>query len=506
MSVSFNLIDQAWIPVITVEGEFLELSMRDTLARAAELREISCDTALQSTAIMPLALAILHRVFGPADPEAWQSLWQARAFDMARIDDYLERWTERFDLFNAQRPFMQMPDPRVDPKSTIHLIHPMGNTAALFSHVSDSEGLRLQPKQAARLLLAACYFRTAGLGPSINRRRVSFTDNIFARGVIFWAQGNSLFETLMLNLVQYPDELTMPHTSRDAPAWEMDDPFEPRESPRGYLDYLTWTNNRAHLIPSETADGVIVREAVVTPAIKLGPHVRSPQRRYEQKEKKGEITFTFLYFNADKALWRDYDSLLKREAGNTFPPAVVEWVADLKDGFLDAAYPLRLMATGMLADQAKPVFYRQEIMPLPLELLRHEDHAHRIRHALEQAENVAVKLRNSLNRLAEQVLQRGAVGKPDPNDRRSLVKQWRAHARYWTVLEPRFWRFIAALAADSDAARHDWIVDLRNQALDALQHAASLAGDSPWTLKGEINAERYLLRQLKELFEETEAL
>lgn len=502
MSVSFNLIDQAWIPVITVEGEFLELSMRDTLARAAELREISCDTALQSTAIMPLALAILHRVFGPADFDAWQSLWQACAFDMARIDKYLDLWRGRFDLFDARRPFMQMPDTRVAPKSVIHLVHPMGNTAALFTHVSDSEGMALKPGAAARHLLAACYFRTAGLGPSIEKRRVNFTDSAFARGAIFWARGNSLFETLMLNLVQYPDELTMPHTNRDAPAWEMDDPFEPRESPRGYLDYLTWTNNRAHLIPSETADGVIVREAVVIPAIKLGPHVRSPQRRYEQKEKKGEITFTFLYFNADKALWRDYDSLLKREAGNTFPPAVVEWVADLKDGFLDAAYPLRLMATGMLADQAKPVFYRQEIMPLPLELLRHEDHAHRIRHALEQAENVAVKLRNSLNRLAEQVLQRGAVGKPDPNDRRSLVKQWRARERYWTALEPQFWRFIKSLGADNDAALHDWIADLREQARDALQHAATLAGDSPWALKGEIDAERYLEYQLNDLLNE----
>ncbi len=506
MSAEYNLIDEAWIPVIAEDGSFIELGLRNLLADAPNLREISCDTALQSTAIMPLALAILHRVFGPADPEAWQSLWQARAFDMARIDDYLERWTERFDLFNAQRPFMQMPDPRVDPKSTIHLIHPMGNTAALFTHVSDSEGMALKPGAAARYLLAACYFRTAGLGPSIEKRRVNFTDSAFARGAIFWARGATLFETLMLNLVQYPDERTMPHTGRDAPAWEMDNPFEQRESPLGYLDYLTWSNNHVQLIPDMTDSGVVVREAVVVPAIKLGPHVRSPQRRYEQKEKKGEITFTFLYFNADKALWRDYDSLLKREDGKTFPPAVVEWLAELKsDGYLDNGCPIHLMATGMLADQAKPVFYRQEIMPLPLELLRNEDHARDIRQALKQAEVVADKLRNALNMLAEQVLQRGAAGKPDSSARNSLVKQWRARERYWTVLEPRFWRFIKSLGADNDAALHDWIADLREQARDALQHAATLAGDSPWALKGEINAERYLLRQLKELLDENEA-
>ena len=503
MSASFDLIDEAWIPVITTDGAFLELGLRNMLANAPNLREITCDTPIQSTAILPLALAILHRVFGPADFDAWHALWQAGAFDMERLDAYFTRWRERFDLFNAQRPFLQMPDARVDSKSLIHLIHPMGNTGTLFSHVSDDSGLASSPAEAVRALLAARCFRTAGLGPSINGRRVSFSDNIFARGVIFWARGNTLFETLLLNLMQYPDEQTMPHTSRDAPAWEMTDPFEQRESPFGYLDYLTWSNNRVQLIPEKTDEGVVVRQAMVVPAINLAPHVKSPQRRYVQKEKKGEISFPFLYFNADKALWRDYDSLLKRETGKVIPPAVVEWLAELKQNErLEGDYPSRLMATGMLADQAKPVFYRQEIMPLRLELLRNEDHVHGIRLALKQAEEVANKLRNALNMLAQHVLQRGAAGKPDNNIRNDLVKQWHARERYWTELEPQFWRFIDSLVVNSDAAMHDWIADLRDQALSALQHAASLAGDSPWALKGEINAERYLQHQLNELLNE----
>lgn len=503
MNQSFNLLDEAWIPVITVDGEFRELGLRGMLARAAELREIACETPIQSTAILPVALAVLHRVFGPINLDAWQALWRARSFDMAAIDDYLERWRERFELFDARRPFMQMPDARVEPKAMIHLVHPMANTGTLFSHVNDGSGIALSPAEAARLLLAACYFRTAGLGPSVDRRRLNFKDSIFARGVIFWARGDTLFETLLLNLVQYPDEQTMPHTGRDAPAWEMDDPFERRESPFGYLDYLTWSNNRIQLIPETTGDSVIVREAVAVPAINLGSHVRSPQRRYVQRERKGEISFSFLYFNADKALWRDYVSLLKHEAGKTFPPAVVQWLAQLKqDELLQSDYPLRLMATGMLAEQAKPVFYRQEIMPLPLALLRNQDHEHNIRLALEQAEEVANRLRIALNMLAEHVLQRGAAGMPDRNDRNRLARQWAARERYWAALEPRFWRFIESLVVDSDAALYDWIADLREQALGALQHAETLAGGSPWALKGGVNADQYLRRQLGELLNE----
>ena len=375
MNFSFNLIDEAWIPVISADGDFLELSLRDTLARAASLREISCQTTVQSTAILPVALAILHRVFGPAGFAAWHALWRAGAFDMGRLDEYFERWHERFDLFHPLRPFMQSADTRVEPKSLIHLIHPMGNTGTLFSHVNDEAGIALSPAEAAQYLLAARCFRTAGLGPSINGRRVSFSDCIFARGVIFWARGATLFETLMLNLLRYPDEGTMSSTGRDAPFWEMDDPFQRRESPRGYLDYLTWSNNRVRLIPETSENGVVVRRAAVAPAINLAPQVRSPQRRYVQREKKGETTYSFLYFNAEKALWRDYDSLLKRESSEVFPPAVIEWLADLSDGYLKPDYRPALMATGMLADQAKPVFYRQEIMPLPLAILRDRERA-----------------------------------------------------------------------------------------------------------------------------------
>ena len=164
MNHSFNLLDQAWIPVITVDGGFLELGLRNMLANAPNLREITCDTPIQSTAILPLALAILHRVFGPADFDAWHALWQAGAFDMERLDAYFTRWRERFDLFNAQRPFLQMPDARVDAKSLIHLIHPMGNTGTLFSHASDGAGIELSAAEAARNLLAARCFRTCRIG------------------------------------------------------------------------------------------------------------------------------------------------------------------------------------------------------------------------------------------------------------------------------------------------------------------------------------------------------
>ena len=137
-------------------------------ASGVAARNLMPNGDFNSTAILPVALAVLHRVFGPANIATWHALRQAGAFDMGRLDEYFERWHERFDLFHAERPFLQSAEPRVEPKSLIHLIHPMGNTGTLFSHVNDEAGIALSPAEAARYLLAARCFRTAGLG-SVNQ-------------------------------------------------------------------------------------------------------------------------------------------------------------------------------------------------------------------------------------------------------------------------------------------------------------------------------------------------
>ncbi len=501
MTHSFNLIDQPWIPCIAVEGKFVEVSLRGLLARAHKLREVSCETPIMSASVLPLALAILHRVFGPEDFDDWAALWKAGKFDMERLEDYFEKWHERFDLFHPERPFYQVKDNQVDPKSLIYLIHSIGNTATLFTHANQETGIQLSAAEAARQLMAAQYFHTAGLN-WVKGKRVPFTDSPFARGVIFWMRGSTLFETLLLNLFQYPDDAIMQNTERDMPCWEMDDPFVLRHEPNGYLDYLTWQSNRIRLIPEAKSKQAAVREMTMIPGLRLGPDVKSPQKRYVQKKKKGEYTgeYSFLYFNTNKAIWRDYDSLLKRNSQAVKPLAAIEWLADLITyEYLEENYPIRLMAAGMLADQAKPIFYRREVMPLPLELLRNAKYAADIEGALGNAEEVAGKLRNALNTLAEHVLQRGAEGKPDPGNRRNLVKQWNALERFWIELEPRFWEFIKVLVKDSDQARGQWQDGLKRIAEQSLAHAISLAGDTPWAWKGGIAAQRRLQAGIKKV-------
>ena len=505
MQPSFNLIDQACIPCVSLDGDLSEVSLRDLLVRAPQLRQIACATPIQSTSVLPLALAILHRVFGPATLADWKALWDASAFDMARLDAYFSEWHERFDLFHPQRPFYQALDERVKPRSLIHLVHAKGNTGTLFTHETDEKGVEISPAEAARLLITSRLFRVGSSGPFIDGRRANFKDSPFARGVIFWAQGATLYDTLRLNLMLYSGEHPLPNSAEDAPAWEMDDPFRPRSTPLGYLDYLTWSNNRIQLIAYANGASPTVREAIVAPANKLEEnegHTSSPQKCYRLRERRGEVSFHRLDFDADKALWRDYHSLLPQTADEP-PPDIVAWLSTLVQfRLLSHNYPLQLMASGMLADQAAVIFYREEILPLPPDILSNADHVADIAGALKQSEDVGRALDRALNTLARHILLHGASGKTSKKEREGLIQNWHARERYWAELEQQFQAFILNLVSDSDKTKRDWAAALRETALDALALASRRAGHRPWALKGSIFAERGLFRALKKIFAE----
>lgn len=501
MNPSFNLIDQDWIPCLTVDNKLKEFTLYDMLVNAHDLKAICCETPIISAAIMPMMLALLHRVFGPAGQRDWQALWNQGTFPKQPLNDYFSQWHDRFDLFHPERPFYQVKDGRVKPKSVIHLIHSIGNTGTLFTHATDTKGLRLSPATAARYLITDRYFRTAGLSGLDEK----FTDSPFTRGVLFYAEGANIFETLLLNLVKYPDEYIMLHTDADKPVWENDSPFDRRNTPYGYLDYLTWPSNRVWLIPESDKRGeVYVQYMTVAPGLNLDAEVKSPQKQYIQREKKGETTWSFLYFNSSRALWRDYHSLLMLNTKDIEPPAVVEWLSELAlDGMIEDDQDLKLTAIGMLADQAKPIFYRQEPMPLPATLLSERTDRQFVFQAIKDAEGMADTLRNTLNTLADEVLMRGSERKPDSKDRGDLIQQWDVISSYWAELEIHFWEFIDTLtSANPEEALVAWHNALTRTARHSLGQAIQMAGASPWAMKGGASAERILNAGIRKLFNE----
>lgn len=499
MNYSFNLIDEPWIPCLRSDGKPAELGIRDTFLQAHELREIRGDTPLETAVLHRLLLAILHRVFGPKRPSDWKQLWQHRPIDGAKLDAYLgnPQISRRFDLFGSEHRFYQALDPRVGEKSVISLvIHTAsGNNATLLEHSTEETGLALTPAQAARALLVSQSFGIGGLSGLPDK----FTDAPCAKGILFLARGDNLFETLVLNLVKYDEDEPFPTPNQnDCPAWEMDDPFLPnRAQPKGYLDYLTWHNRRVWLFPEEEDGKVVIRRMSWAPGLVLKMEGADPMKHYSLSQQSGAQPLCFL---AERALWRD-SSVLFEMSGANKPPLFVQWLAKLAQpphSILDTTRRYQLMALGMAKSKASLEFLRAEAFPLHPSFLIDPDQVGTLSQALQSAENAAKALQRATFLLALLALHpvtkgdsidtfdkldgRMAKGKnPKSQDRdaqhaHKLYQSWGVERCLWSDLEPHFHRLIQDLPDQPEDAVSAWRQEVRRTAKSAFDLAISYAG------------------------------
>jgi CRISPR system Cascade subunit CasA len=488
MNPSFDLLESPWISCLRPDGTPVELGLREVVLRAHELQELHGESPPVTAALHRLFLAVLHRVFGPGSHAEWAKLWKEGRWSDKELDAYFARWRDRFDLFHPERPFYQTPDDRVKPKSVGTLVQEVasGNNPTLFDHHTQDQGLTLTPSQAARMVVAAQAFGVAGLSGLPQK----FTDGPCTRGICFLVQGDSLFETLALNLLRYPDDTVMVHQADDRPAWEMDDPFDPRRSrPRGYLDYLTWQNRRVLFTPP-APDSLLVKEMTIAPGLRLDPDVLDPMKHYHQDEKRGPRA---LRFREDRAVWRDSAALFQLRQAEYIAPRSFDWLAALVDrGYLDQSQIRRYLALGMAANQARVDFYRAERLPLPLAYLRDQDLVKHLQEALEMAERSARQLWGATRTLASLLLSPASDleggRQPAPEDLAGVTQQWAVERHYWSRLETPFMEAVEALPSDPEHTLEQWREVLLRSAREAFDQAADNLAHDPRALKAVVRA------------------
>lgn len=73
--MSFDLLRQAWVPVVTDDFQLSEISLIALFERWTTLREILADNPPTTLALYRFLLAILHRAYdGPRDPLHWDHI------------------------------------------------------------------------------------------------------------------------------------------------------------------------------------------------------------------------------------------------------------------------------------------------------------------------------------------------------------------------------------------------------------------------------------------------
>ncbi|MGV9311835.1 type I-E CRISPR-associated protein Cse1/CasA [Streptomyces sp. NPDC003691] len=336
-TTGFSLVHDPWLPVQrSADGAVEELSLRDVFVRAGELRRIVGDVPTQEMVLLRLMLAVLYDALqGPAEMEDWEELWEA-SDPFSVVLEYLDRHASRFELFDEERPFFQVPGLRtgkdeVAPLSRIVADVPTGS--ALFSMRRPGVG-RLSFAEAARWLVHVHAFDTSGIKSAMQgddgRARAGkvYPLGVGSLGLLggVFAEGDTLQESLLLNLIAfdsaYRDGDFGERVKEDLPVWRRAVPPGPGPrsaaeggpEPLGLRDLYTWQSRRVRLVrDGDSVTGVVLGYG--DPPVQLSPWLLEPMtawRRSPVQEKKQQrpVVYTPARHDPRRAAWRGIGSLL----------------------------------------------------------------------------------------------------------------------------------------------------------------------------------------------------
>ena len=512
MTPSFNLLDEPWIRVTRLNGAPDEVSLLALFREATDIAGIHGEIASQDVAVLRLLLAISHRTMdGPEDLDVWKDYWDAPGSLGRDAADYLERYRDRFDLRDPERPFFQV--------AGIHAAS--GKTSGLESLIVDvpngnpffttriAEGLEsIDWAEAARWLVHVHAFdpsgiRTGAVGdPQVKGGKgypigPGWTGQIGTVTVV----GENLERTLLLNTVvcEELDGLNDVDPASDLAPWErgVDGPAGSHDpKPTGPVFCYTWQTRRVLLHGDD--DGVT--------GLFLGNGDRAkPQNRYRvepmtawrysdpQSRKLKAPVYMPCKLPTDRAFWRGLSTLVAQLSPKTTVKGAGEVTKYRSPGvvsfYQDLMYHEIVPASGLIPLHAVGIEYGSsestvaelvdDVLSLPAGLLDPENRRLLavVRGAMEETEKVA----DALWGLARD-LDRARGGSPDTDKDAGR----RAAAAFYQVIDEHFPRWLASLdQEDPDRAHARWCERLRSEALEQQEALASAVPDTAFAGRGE---------------------
>lgn len=354
----FNLVDSPWITVQRTNRAIDSISLDQLFREGYSIARLAHESALEDSAILAVAEAILIRAayfhFAEAeegfDPEsfgtdarrAWvASLREDSPENLTFVLDYLhhEDIKPYFELFHPEHPFMQVANLHTE-KGTISPV-----SRIIFDSESDHFSIRaadgkeaLDYAEAARKLITVQAYDYSGIkSGAVGDPRVKGgrgypigTGWQGATGRVI-LHGANIVETLLLNLpITRLFEQTINANgeedfaiANDLPAWERDplDGPAPRNypadvtAPTGPCDVLTWQSRRIRLYPENGK----VTGALVSNGDKISEKFQDAigcedpwtgLRYSKNQSKKGQEIWMPLQHSQERTFWRGLDALL----------------------------------------------------------------------------------------------------------------------------------------------------------------------------------------------------
>jgi len=494
----FNLIDEKWIPVRFPDGTRQELGISEVLLRSQEIAEIEDPSPLVVAALHRFLLALLYRALeGPTDIDQAKVLFN-EGLPGNRITAYLEKWRDRFWLFDEKYPFAQNPnvsEDEIEPWTKLTAEYNSTSNKVLFDHTNTQIPGAREPAACARWLVSTMTFSISGgrgyyPSPSPN-------------AMICVPLGRSLHESLCFCLVPYPNSEVM---RGDSALWERNPKALPLGGGRlmasGYADLYTWQSRMVFLEELPPGNVAFVR-FIAGLAFQSSSSSPDPMQPHEISKAKGKLP---VQFREDRGTWRDFDSLLPDNA--RLAPLTIQHALRLAGG-KGGKMPEAVLVLGLKykPPNANVDFWRMERFVLPGALAGDKVSRSSIRDLLDVAEDAGLSLRSSIWNYQRNALIRcdRETRKEERKFLRKMVDAAAPLSQYWHTLESHFHDILHAIAAehDSDDVRRLWLQSVRDALSGAWRgYANSVFVGDAWVIRALVKAEGPVLRKLKTLSDE----
>ena len=372
----YNLLDEKWIQVAskdTVE----KVSIKELFADAAKYKELAGDMKTQDFAVMRVMLAILHTVFSrfdsKGDPyeffevdeksflqigeleendledyedalyQTWIDIWNAKEFPKV-VYEYLEKWRERFFLYDDKYPFFQVTKEVIEKdaagggefygKNINRLVSESNNKQAYFSPKDESYKEYIVDDELARWLITLQGY----IGTS-DKKKVG-SAKTYSKGWLYdlggvYLQGNNVFETLMLNFViAHNENNNLLKTQK--PCWEAETIEKNIElyfhNGIGNIAslYTAWCRE-IFIDPNRTKEDKFVCFIAKLPEIEHSDAFLEPMTVWKYNDtSEYKDKYRPRKHDANKSMWRNF-GLLTGVGEGTRKPGVIEWLNKLCD-------------------------------------------------------------------------------------------------------------------------------------------------------------------------------
>ncbi len=358
MDKQYNLIDEPWLLVMQHDHTTAPVSIRELFTHAHEYRSLAGELPTQDVALLRLLLAILYAVFLRRDVDGtlapltaeggaraktarkrWTELWKQGRFPMEVIGAYLDSVHERFWLFHPERPFYQVAGMN---SGTAYgaaklngVLSESTNKKRLFTNVNGQAKESLSFAEAARWLPYVIAFDDTSSKPKQKGLPSPGAGWLGKLGLIY-AQGETLFQTLMLNLALLKDGTYLWEDSL-AP-WELPEvrTQEREEIPLPSSPIALYTLQSRRICLTRDADRV-------TGYLLLGGDFFPKENAYSEQmtfwsptSDKNKVGHQPKRHQQGKQLWREFATFIgQKNSENGHLPGIVQWLTALRyDGII----------------------------------------------------------------------------------------------------------------------------------------------------------------------------